>query len=207
MARKTQISKEVILQKGLELLIRDGYSSVNIKTLSKEIGCSTQPLVWHFDNMDGLREALAQEALRFANQKLTPQSENYIEAFLQVGFSYINMAFDEPNLFRFIYMGESKQYCRGGFSTILTDEGNVTLMEGLSQYLHADKDKVGKFVQRMVVYTHGIASLIAAGILQDTKGEAHKMISEMGVDLLSELNTDVDFQKILLNITFPKGDA
>lgn len=54
MARKTQISKDVILQAALKMLIRDGYSAINIKTLSKEIGCSTQPLVWHFENMEGV---------------------------------------------------------------------------------------------------------------------------------------------------------
>lgn len=207
MGRKTQISKEVILQKALEMLIRDGYSSVNIKTLSKEIGCSTQPLVWHFGNMDGLREALVQRALYYANQKLNPQSENCIEAFLQIGYSYVNMAFDEPNLFRFIYMGESKQYCRGGFNSILTDKGNAVLIEGLSQYIDVDKNDVGKFVQRMVIYTHGIASLIAVGVLQGTKKEVYKMIFEMGIDLLSKLNADIDLQETLSNITLPKGDA
>ena len=58
LARKVQISKEMILQAALEMLIRKGYSAINIKTLSKEIGCSTQPLVWHFENMEGLRKAL-----------------------------------------------------------------------------------------------------------------------------------------------------
>ena len=32
MARKTQVSKEIILQEALEMLIRDGYSAINIKT-------------------------------------------------------------------------------------------------------------------------------------------------------------------------------
>ena len=59
----------------------------------------------------------------------------------------------------------------------------------------------------MVVYTHGIASLIAVGVLQGTKEKVYKMISEMGIDLLSKLNTDINFQKILSNITLPKGDA
>lgn len=86
MARKTQISKEVILQKGLELLIRDGYSSVNIKSLAKEIGCSTQPLVWHFENMEGLRKALSEYALNYANSKMCPTADNAIAAFEQVGF-------------------------------------------------------------------------------------------------------------------------
>ena len=68
MARKTQISKEVILEAALKMLIRDGYSAINIKTLSKAIGCSTQPLVWHFDNMEGLRKALADHALKDADR-------------------------------------------------------------------------------------------------------------------------------------------
>lgn len=207
MPSSPKIPKELILEYALKILIRDGYTALNIKSLAKEIGCSTQPISWHFGNMDGLREALAKEALYYANQKLSPYSENCIEAFLQIGYSYVNMAFDEPNLFQFIYMGESKQYCRGDFNSILTDNGNAVLIEGLSQYLHVDKGDVGKFVQRMVVYTHGIASLIAVGVLQGTKEEVYKMISEMGIDLLSKLNTDINFQKILSNITLPKGDA
>ena len=207
MPSSPKIPKELILEYALKILIRDGYTALNIKSLAKEIGCSTQPISWHFGNMDGLREALAKEALYYANQKLSPYSENCIEAFLQIGYSYVNMAFDEPNLFRFIYMGESKQYCRGDFNSILTDNGNAVLIEGLSQYLHVDKGDVGKFVQRMVVYTHGIASLITVGVLQGTKEEVYKMISEMGIDLLSKLNTDINFQKILSNITLPKGDA
>ena len=74
MARKTQISKEVILEAALKMLIRDGYSAINIKTLSKEIGCSTQPLVWHFVNMEGLRKALADHALKYTNSKKRPSA-------------------------------------------------------------------------------------------------------------------------------------
>ncbi len=69
MARKTQVSKEIILQEALEMLIRDGYSAINIKTLSKEIGCSTQPLVWHFENMAGFRKALAEYALNLYERR------------------------------------------------------------------------------------------------------------------------------------------
>ncbi len=131
MPSSPKIPKELILEYALKILIRDGYTALNIKSLAKEIGCSTQPISWHFGNMDGLREALAQEALYYANRKLNPYSENCIEAFLQIGYSYVNMAFDEPNLFRFIYMGESKQYCRGDFNSILTDNGNAVLIDSI----------------------------------------------------------------------------
>ena len=70
MARKVSISKDVILEAALKMLIRDGYSAINIKTLAAEIGCSTQPLVWHFENMEGLRYALAQYSRDYANKKI-----------------------------------------------------------------------------------------------------------------------------------------
>ena len=87
MARKTQISKEVILEAALKMLIRDGYAAINIKTLSKEIGCSTQPLVWHFENMDGLRKALASYALKYANEKMRSRTQNGVEAFAVIGMA------------------------------------------------------------------------------------------------------------------------
>ena len=104
MARKTQISKEVILQTALQMLIEDGYSAINIKTLSQKIGCSTQPLVWHFENMDGLRKALAEYALNYANEKMTPKEDSAVMPFEQVGNAYIKMALYEPNLFKFVFL-------------------------------------------------------------------------------------------------------
>lgn len=51
------------MQAALTLLIDEGISMINIKTLSEKIGCSTQPLVWHFASMDELRGELARYAL------------------------------------------------------------------------------------------------------------------------------------------------
>ena len=110
MPRSVQITKEKILTAALAVLIRDGYSAVNIKSIAKELKCSTQPIAWQFGNMDNMREALTQEAVAYANQKMMPTLTNCIEAFWQVGHAYINLAFDTPNLFRFVYMGESKNY-------------------------------------------------------------------------------------------------
>ena len=55
MGRRTQITKEIILETALQMLIRDGYTAITVKTLASEIGCSTQPIVWHFENMNCFR--------------------------------------------------------------------------------------------------------------------------------------------------------
>lgn len=200
MPRSVQITKEKILTAALDILIRDGYSTVNIKSIAKELKCSTQPIAWQFGNMDNMREALTQEAVIYANQKMMPTSTNCIEAFWQIGYAYINLAFDTPNLFRFVYMGESKNYCRGGFNSILTDRGNAVLIDQLYQYLNISKEQADMLFQRMIVYTHGIVSLVVAGVLNCTKEQVYSIVKYFASDLLSLTGADLDIQAIISNI-------
>mgnify|MGYP003311084091 CR=1 FL=1 len=53
---KTQVKREDILRAALNIVIRDGHEVLNIKTVSKEIGHSTQTVSWTFGNMKKFRE-------------------------------------------------------------------------------------------------------------------------------------------------------
>lgn len=201
MPRSVQITKEKILAAAIDILIRDGYYAVNIKSIAKELKCSTQPIAWQYGNMDNMREALTQEAVIYANQKMMPTSTNCIEAFWQIGYAYINLAFDTPNLFRFVYMGESKNYCRGGFNSILTDKGNAALIDKLYQYLNISREQADMLFQRMLVYTHGIVSLVVAGVLNCTKEQVYSIVKDFAADLFSLTCVDLDIPSIISNIT------
>lgn len=200
MPRSVQITKEKILAAAIDILIRDGYYAVNIKSIAKELKCSTQPIAWQFGNMDNMREALTREAVIYANQKMMPTSANCIEAFWQIGYAYINLAFDTPNLFRFVYMGESKNYCRGGFDSILTDRGNAVLIDKLYQYLNISREQADALFQRMIVYTHGIVSLVVAGVLNCTREQVYAIVKDFASDLLSLTGANVDVQAIISSI-------
>lgn len=201
MPRSVQITKEKILAAAIDILIRDGYYAVNIKSIAKELKCSTQPIAWQYGNMGNMREALTQEAVIYANQKMMPTSTNCIEAFWQIGYAYINLAFDTPNLFRFVYMGESKNYCRGGFNSILTDKGNAALIDKLYQYLNISREQADMLFQRMLVYTHGIVSLVVAGVLNCTKEQVYSIVKDFAADLFSLTGVDLDIPSIISNIT------
>ena len=201
MPRSVQITKEKILAAAIDILIRDGYYAVNIKSIAKELKCSTQPIAWQYGNMDNMREVLTQEAVIYANQKMMPTSTNCIEAFWQIGYAYINLAFDTPNLFRFVYMGESKNYCRGGFNSILTDKGNAALIDKLYQYLNISREQADMLFQRMLVYTHGIVSLVVAGVLNCSKEQVYSIVKDFAADLFSLAGVDLDIPSIISNIT------
>lgn len=197
MPRTVQITKEKIITAAMDILIRDGYSAVNIKSIAKELKCSTQPIAWQFGNMDNMREALTQKAVIYANQKMMTASTNCIKAFWEIGYAYINLAFDIPHLFRFVYMGESKVYCRGDVSSILTDKGNAVLINELCQYLNISKEQTQMLFQRMIIFTHGIVSLVVAGVLDCTKEQVYSIVKEFGCDLFSVADTDLDIQNYI----------
>lgn len=201
MPRSVQITKEKILTAALDVLIREGYSAVSIKSIARELNCSTQPIAWQFGNMDNMREALTMEAVTCANKKMMPASTDCIEAFWQIGYGYINLAFDTPNLFRFVYMGESKNYCRGGFNSILTDKGNAVLIDKLYPYLNISREQAEMLFQRMIVYTHGMVSLVVAGVLNCTKEQVYSIVKDFGSDLLSLTDTALDIGTVMSNIT------
>lgn len=200
MPRSVQITKEKILAAALDILIRDGYSAVNIKSIAKELKCSTQPIAWQFGNMDNMREALTQEAVAYANRKMTPASSDCIEAFWQIGYAYINLALDTPHLFRFVYMGESSNYCRGGFDSILTDYGNAVLSDRLCKRLNIGREQTDTLFQRIIVYTHGIVSLVTAGVLNCTKEQVCSLVKDFACDLLSFAGADSDIGVTMSNI-------
>lgn len=193
MARKTTISKEVILEAALKMLIRDGYESVNVKTLAAEIGCSTQPVVWHFGNMDGLRRALSEYAMAYAAGKAASDFDNKLESFEFLGRSYVRMALKEPNLFKFLYLGGNPL----GKPYNLKDVGSAKNKEMIAMIAGQTgliEEQVIRFVRNTVIYSHGIATMLATGVLKGTEKEMMELINNAADAFI--LNEGVDPEKI-----------
>ena len=177
MPSSPRIPKEIILEYALKMLIREGYAAINIKSLAKEIGCSTQPISWHFGNMDGLRKELAEYAMAYADRKMHSDAEG-MEAFANIGFAYLDMAFDEPNLFQYLNMNNDSGYFVNGFDAYIADDESSAVAEQIAGQLKISRDKAGVFYKNMIIYTHGLASLIASGLVKATKEETREMMKQ-----------------------------
>ncbi len=180
MARTVQIPKETILEAALEMVIRDGYQSINIKTLAKEVGCSTQPISWHFGNMEMLRQEVAQYAFSYCQRILVPTSQNGFEAFTQTGVAYVNLAFDKPNLFRFVYMGESRDIYFGGVEALIESLHNQTIISMVSRDLSLPLEDASQYIRDAIIYTHGLLTFVATGMMTCTKKEVMMMVGKIG---------------------------
>ena len=176
MARKVTIGREVILESALKMLIRDGYSSVNIKTLASEIGCSTQPIVWHFENMDGLRAALFDYARVYA-AKSSASGRTDVEGFEAIGAAYVRMAINEPNLFKYLYLGEAPFAQTHNVKDIATGEHNAEMIRKICEQTGLKRQAVIRYIRNTIIYSHGIATLVATGMFTAGEKEMMKMIN------------------------------
>ena len=192
MARKVTISKDIILQAALNMLIREGYSSINIKTLAKEIGCSTQPIAWHFENMEGLRTALAEYAVSYAKNKMSTATANAVEAFEHTGRVYVEMAVHEPNLFRFLYLGENVSEKVNHFEAITTSRNNAEQIRRIADYLGISEKKVARYLQNTIIYAHGIATLVATNVISASEEEMMSMINRAAEGFLMQEEVPAD---------------
>ena len=184
MPTKPRIPKEKILEESLRLLIREGYDNVNIKTIARELKSSTQPISWHFKNMDGLREELSAYALNFANGIMEPK-ENEDNPLICVRDGYIDIAFDYPNLFTFLFLDGGSKYHLGSLKELGDDQGNELIAEELSNKLHVSVSKCKNYIEDLILFTHGILSFVVSGVINSTKEEVKKRISNVS-DVLFE---------------------
>lgn len=199
MPSSPKIPKDKILKTALLLLIRDGYTSLNIKTLAKELGCSTQPISWHFGNMEGLRKELADYALSYTNKKMQPHTDNAFEAFTEIGSAYANIAFDEPNLFRFLFLDGSSGYCIGGMETICGLSENNDLIENISELFGITVNNAAEYIGNCIIYSHGILALVVSGVIKSNKDQVLQMINNAGYAFLLKAGGNIDYAMEITN--------
>ena len=176
MARKTQISKEVILEAAFQKLIRDGYASINIHSLAKEIGCSTQPIAWHFDNMDGLRKELFYYSVRYVKDLYKRENESTTAFYEAVALGAVTLAVEKPNLYKYLYMENQHGFDMKEVTQAVTLDNVDELIQELMQSQQMSVEQVRSYLMHLDVYIHGICDLVATGFAPFPKETVLQMV-------------------------------
>ena len=175
MARKTTITKDMILGSALTMVIRDGYQSVNVKTLAAEIGCSTQPIVWHFENMEGFRTELYGYAREYAGRSIR-QASDPAGIFEAMGRSYIRMAVREPNLFKLLYLGQTPVSKPYSLKDLTTGKQQKMMIRGIAEQTGLTEEQAARCIKDTVIYSHGLATMVATGVFKASEKSLMAMV-------------------------------
>ena len=191
MPSNPKIPKDMILKTALELLIESGYGNVTIKAVAKKLNSSTQPISWHFGNMEGFRKALAEYAISYANKKLKPSSKNAVSAFSEIGNAYVDIAFDMPYLFKYLYLNEGSDYCAGTFEMILSAINNQDLVTEIADFFCISDDKALDYLTNTIIYSHGLLVAIVSGTIKADRQTAKEKVHNACCAFLLQVGRDI----------------
>ena len=87
MPPKARITKDMIISAAVEVARRSGFESINARTVSGQLHCSTQPVMYHFSTIDSLKKAAYRQADQLHTQYMmnTPPGQDPI---LGIGMNY-----------------------------------------------------------------------------------------------------------------------
>lgn len=181
---KQRITKENILEAAFQLVRSKGFESVNARNVAKEAACSVQPIYSCYQNMEQLMEDLfeysRQYQLQYVRERLV--EDNYFES---TGRSHISFAKEEPNLFKFLFL--SKYIKCITVEDIYKQYGLEEVTSSIEDCLGIGEDQARQLYLDMMIYTHGIASMIASGAMELSDEEVHENSSRVVCAFLAQL--------------------
>ena len=125
-----------------------------------------------------------------------------LAAFEKSGWGAIDLAINEPNLFRFLYMGESGRKAEGGFLSLPKSEDSEIIRSRLAQLLEITPQDAERFMTTMILYTQGVATMIAAKIVRDDRETIHRMVRETGFVFLKGLGVSSERVEALMGRSY-----
>lgn len=176
MAPKPKITREMILNTVLEITRKNGFSSVNARSIAGSLKCSTRPIFTCYVNMAELKKDFLDYAFSYYSQYVSAYqvSENPLP-YLLLPLSYVEFAREETNLFKFLFvkdmdldMKETEDFYR--------EPGNREKAEAFSDMIGVETAQGKQIFLDLFLYTHGIAVLTASGKLSLSSGRVREMI-------------------------------
>ncbi len=157
---KQRITKDMILDVAFKLARENGYEQVVVKNIAVEIGCSVQPIYSYFSNMESLRLAVIEAAMKFYNEFIYSRvdKENALESMARANVAFAKY---ETNLFKLLFL--QKLNGLNSFNDIYEWMGDKQATAQLSKKLSLPEEKIKEVYIMLIVFTHGVATMIATG--------------------------------------------
>ena len=162
MPKPTIITQEVIIETAFEMVRKEGFGVLSARNIAKQIGCSTQPIYWCYKNMRDLKVEVCKKALPFLQNLMLSYSKTG-NTLLDLGLGYVRMAHTEPALFKAFYMDNVTNV---KLADIFPEsERVVEIMKNSEEYRQLSEQEVKNNIAKAWMLAHGIASLVAVGML------------------------------------------
>jgi AcrR family transcriptional regulator len=180
MTQKAFYSKEMIIEAAFELTQEKGWAAVTAREIAVKLGSSTMPIYSSLKSMEEIERAVRMKAslLMFEYQK-KPFTDNPM---LNIAIGYVAFARHEPRLFKFLYVERPVMVSEkdAGLQSSQFKESYGSepgILEAAAEIPDAMQDPL---MLKSWIFTHGLASMIAGGVLDLSDERIQALLLEAG---------------------------
>ena len=190
MPPKPKITREMVLDAAFDLVREKGQAALNVRSVAKRLGCSTQPVLYNFATVVSLKDAVYRKADEFHTAYILPKGAEGPEALLQLGLNYVRFGHEEGHLFRFLF--ESNQFGGMDMNALVQWPGVGELVNILAQGLGCQAEAARQVFLTFFAVAHGLASLLANNAMAYDENECAKMLETVFYGALASMKGDTN---------------
>ncbi len=175
MPPKIKISKEMIEQAAFEIARTEGADKITARKISKQLHCSTQPVLYHFSSVEEIKKAAYQKADEYHSTYLMNMEKDYGDPMLAIGMNYIRFAVEESNLFRFLF--QTNEFSGADMSDLMNLSELLPVLSVLQQETETSEAK--EIFSTLFIFVHGYASMFANNSMDYDEKELSGMLNKV----------------------------
>ena len=158
MPPKAKITKSMIINAAIEIVRQDGFEGINARTVAGQLGCSTQPVMYHFSTIDAMKRAAYAEVDHLHSEYMMTISPEQ-DPILGIGLNYIRFAVEEPQLFRFLFQSGYAE--ENSLLEMIDSEELIPILAAMQEGTGSSMENTKKVFLTVALFAHGYASIIA----------------------------------------------
>lgn len=161
MPKPVTYTRDSILTVAFEMFAQEGLSAISARGIASRIGASTAPVYSCFSSIGEIRIELMQISLQrlleYTEKEYTP------DLFLNIGVGLLEFVKDYPRVYRAMFLDEDGN--REIFEQFR--QKNLVQMRKAPNLSMFSESQLDDILRKLTVYTHGLAALICANMLED----------------------------------------
>lgn len=154
----------MIIVAAFEVARKTGAENINARTVSKELNCSTQPVMYHFATIEELKKAAYAEADKYHTEYLMRAADAKEDVMLGIGLNYIRFAVEEPHLFRFLF--QSGFAVESNLLEMIDSKELVPVLLTMQEAMKISMEQTKEIFVTLALFVHGYASIIVNNSLE-----------------------------------------
>ncbi len=164
MPPKAKITRDMIIDAAFEVARNTGAETINARTVSQKLSCSTQPVMYHFSTIEELKKAAYARANQHHTEYLMNPSRPGENPLLQMGLNYICFAIEEPHLFRFLF--QSGFVVENSLLEMVDSKELLPVLSVMQEAMNLSMEQTKEVFFTLAMFVHGYASIIANNSLE-----------------------------------------